>query len=323
MQPRRRRPPPPWERGAPAPRHPTGNTRRRWPRAYDGAAPEPRNDRYRRAYDGGERRVERGPELRRKRPSAMQRVRQHPMRHGLIGLTIAGSAFPVAMARHNQAIRNAPSHEQILDFVPAPKVTDALVGKAWRASEQNAASQEQAQREDVIQRNLQRYARYDVPRPLAEQIYDMARETNIDPDMAFGLVRTESVFDKDARSHVGAVGLTQLMPATARIMRPGTTVADLHDPDISLRIGFKYLRELLDKYDGDAKLALTAYNRGPGTVDRVLKKGGDPDNGYAGMVFKDIPAEQQQAMSHPGQAADSGQTGNVIQDGGGLGLRGD
>ncbi|MDB4947547.1 MAG: Lytic transglycosylase catalytic [Gemmatimonadetes bacterium] len=291
MQPRRRGPAPRRERGNPAPRHPTGNTRRRWPRAYDGGAPAgPRNDRYRRLHDGGERRVE-GPALRRRNPSAMNRLRRHPVRHGLIGLTIAGSALPVAIARHNQSIRNAPSHEQIMDFVPTPKLTDTAVGQAWRDAQQGTADRAGSAREDVIQRNLQRYASYDVPRDLAESIYDLALETHIDPDVAFGLVRAESTFKNSATSHVGAIGLTQLMPATARIMRPGTTVEDLRQPDVNLRIGFKYLSELLDKYNGDAKLALTAYNRGPGTVDRVLKKGGDPDNGYAHMVMKDIPAD--------------------------------
>ncbi|HEX2092506.1 MAG TPA: hypothetical protein VHG28_08905, partial [Longimicrobiaceae bacterium] len=55
MESRRRRPPPPWERGYQEPRHPTGRARRRWPRAYDGGEPvAPRiNARYRRAYDGG------------------------------------------------------------------------------------------------------------------------------------------------------------------------------------------------------------------------------------------------------------------------------
>jgi hypothetical protein len=290
MQPRRRRPPPPWERGAPAPRHPTGNTRRRWPRAYDGGSPaSPRNARYRRAYDGGERRAQQGPSLRRRRPSALQRLRQNPVRHGLIGLTIAGSALPVAIARHNQSIRNARSHEQVLSFVPTPRLTDTAVGQAWRSAENDAATKAGSAREDAIQRNLDRYSSYDVPRNLAESIYDVALENNVDPDVAFGLVRAESTFKNSATSHVGAIGLTQLMPSTARIMRPGTTRDDLRDPDINLRIGFKYLRELLDKYKGDTKLALTAYNRGPGIVDRVLKRGGDPDNGYAQMVTKDIP----------------------------------
>jgi hypothetical protein len=117
-------------------------------------------------------------------------------------------------------------------------------------------------------------------------------------------------------------------------------VAALRPPDISLRIGFRYLHELMQHYDGDAKLALTAYNRGPGTVDRALKKGANPDNGYAGMVFKDIPAEQQ---AHSGSTealastktrtpapqkaqaapeAPSPRSGGIIQ-GSGLGLNAD
>ena len=120
---------------------------------------------------------------------------------------------------------------------------------------------------------------------LARQIHAAAVANRIDPKIAFGLVRTESGFQNSATSRVGAIGLTQLMPATARWMQRGVTRSDLRNPEVNLRIGFRYLRELLDKYEGDTELALTAYNRGPGTVDRVLKRGGDPDNGYAGMVL--------------------------------------
>ena len=87
-----------------------------------------------------------------------------------------------------------------------------------------------------------------------------------------------------ATSRVGAVGLTQLMPATAKWLEPGTTRDDLRDTETNLRIGFGYLRDLIDKYDGDENLALSAYNRGPGTVDRILKRGGNPDNGYSAFV---------------------------------------
>ena len=83
---------------------------------------------------------------------------------------------------------------------------------------------------------------------------------------------------------MGAIGLTQLMPATARWLERGTTRSDLRNPEVNLRIGFRYLRSLIDRYEGDTDLALLAYNRGPGTVDRVLKRGGNPDNGYADMV---------------------------------------
>lgn len=126
---------------------------------------------------------------------------------------------------------------------------------------------------------------YTVPDRLATQIVDAAEEHGIAPDIAFGLVATESSFKRTARSHVGAVGLAQLMPATARWLEPGTTRRDLEDPETNLRLGFRYLRDLVEKYEGDTALALTAYNRGPGTVDRVLRRGGDPDNGYAGKVM--------------------------------------
>jgi soluble lytic murein transglycosylase-like protein len=84
---------------------------------------------------------------------------------------------------------------------------------------------------------------------------------------------------------VGAVGLTQLLPSTARWMAPGTTRSDLMTPETNLRVGFQYLRYLMDKYGGDEKLALTAYNRGPGTVSKLLARGKNPDNGYAEKVL--------------------------------------
>lgn len=126
---------------------------------------------------------------------------------------------------------------------------------------------------------------YSVSDDLAAQIYEAALRNEIDPQLAFGLVRTESEFKDYATSHVGAVGLTQLMVPTARWFKRGVTVAELRDSETNLEIGFRYLNELIDRYDGDVRLALTAYNRGTGTVDRVLKRGGNPDNGYAGKVL--------------------------------------
>ena len=126
---------------------------------------------------------------------------------------------------------------------------------------------------------------FEVPVSLATQIHDAAIEMKIEPDVAFGLVAAESSFRPAAVSPVGAIGLTQVMPATARDVEPGTSRTELFDTQTNLRIGFSYLRKLMDKYQGDTELALTAYNRGPGTVDRVLKRGGDPDNGYADKVL--------------------------------------
>src|SRR5690606_28559925 len=78
---------------------------------------------------------------------------------------------------------------------------------------------------------------------------------------------------------------TQVMPRTAAWLEPGTTSKDLYDRKTNLRLGFRYLDQMIDKYKGDVKLALLAYNRGPGTVDKVLARGGDPDNGYADRVL--------------------------------------
>ena len=296
-----KRPPPPWQRAHAAPQHPVGRARRRFPSAPAGYAAEP-PARYRRAFDGAgdhgrtERRggVDAGVQLRRRPPSAFDRLRRNPVRHGVIGLAVVGSATPLAIARSNQ-MRNDPAHERQalmpeIAAVPDMKLTDAAVGQAWREAHTEVVDTKATERDTVIQRNIERYSEYDIPRELAEDIYDIALEEDIDPDMAFGLVRTESAFKNSATSHVGAIGLTQLMPATARWLKPDVTVRDLRDSKTNLRIGFKYLAELVDKYEGDRELALLAYNRGPGTVDRVLKRGGNPDNGYPDMVLRGAEA---------------------------------
>lgn len=293
MQPRKRRPPPPWERGNPGPRHPVGQARRRWPTAYDGGEPvaSPRlNPRYRRAYDGDMPSALRTADPGRRRRSTFDRIRRNPVRHGLMGLAITGAAAPVAMARYQGAMRTNPSHEQILSLSPATGISDRAVAQAWAAARDDAAARESAAtaaspRDAKVAEKVQKYGKMGLDQELAESIYDIALEHDIDPDVAFGLVRTESEFKSYATSHVGAMGLTQLMPKTADWLRPGTRESDLRDPETNLSIGFKYLRQLIDKYEGDQRLALLAYNRGPGTVDRVLKKGGDPDNGYAEAVF--------------------------------------
>lgn len=121
---------------------------------------------------------------------------------------------------------------------------------------------------------------YKIPADLAAKIYDIALAEGIDPTLAHNLVRVESGFYGRAISPVGAVGLTQVMPATARELDPTLAYADLFHQETNLRLGFRYLRQMLEKYQGDMRLALLAYNRGPGTVDRIRRVGGDPANGY-------------------------------------------
>jgi soluble lytic murein transglycosylase-like protein len=128
---------------------------------------------------------------------------------------------------------------------------------------------------------------YGIPADLAERIEDIALSEGIPARLAFGLVATESEFNRHAVSPVGAVGYTQLMPSTARYFRPDLERHELFDRDTNLRLGFRFLKTLIDKYDGNVKLALLAYNRGPDRVDGILKAGGDPDNGYPRLVLRD------------------------------------
>src|SRR5688572_6250160 len=99
-----------------------------------------------------------------------------------------------------------------------------------------------------------RHKGYTVPERLAREIYGAAVANELDPAMAFGLVRTESDFENTATSHVGAIGLTQLMLPTARWFKRDITVRELRDSRTNLRIGFRYLRELVVRYDGDLEL---------------------------------------------------------------------
>jgi soluble lytic murein transglycosylase-like protein len=135
-----------------------------------------------------------------------------------------------------------------------------------------------------LQKIVDHSRQYGIPADLAGAIYDIAVSEDIDPALAFSLVRVESGFTRRAVSSAGAVGLTQVMPSTAFWLQPGVSYSDLFERDTNLRLGFRYLRLLLEQYHGDLHLALLAYNRGPGRVDEILRAGGDPSNGYSRAV---------------------------------------
>lgn len=202
-------------------------------------------------------------------------------RQPIIGLTVAGAALPMAGGGIN--LGGEPQDAE-------SKATTALtpVGAALeehvnaQAAAANAAAEGRSAVSETVDDAVQRYK---IAPDLAEDIVSAAMKNGIEPDLALGLVKTESSFNERAKSHVGARGLTQVMPRTGAWLQPGTSAEDLYDRKINLDLGFRYLRDLIDKYDGNERLALLAYNRGPGTVDKVLKRGGDPNNGYADKVF--------------------------------------
>ena len=127
---------------------------------------------------------------------------------------------------------------------------------------------------------------YNIPADLAAAIYDVALSEGVDPGLAFRLVRTESGFNPNAKSKAGAFGYTQVLPSTARLYEPGLTNRQLFDRSTNLRLGFRYLRDLLERYNGNLRLALLAYNRGPGKVQELLDAGRDPQNGYSTAIMK-------------------------------------
>jgi soluble lytic murein transglycosylase-like protein len=102
------------------------------------------------------------------------------------------------------------------------------------------------------------------PKPsIAEMVTRAAIANGLPPEIVHSVARAESAYQQNAVSPKGAIGVMQLMPATAASLQ-----ADPHDPEQNIEAGARYLRDLLIKYDGDSVKALAAYNAGPGAVDK-------------------------------------------------------
>ncbi|MFQ2222790.1 transglycosylase SLT domain-containing protein [Aeromonas enteropelogenes] len=118
------------------------------------------------------------------------------------------------------------------------------------------------------------------PKPYKQTFSQVARERAVNMSLLYAISRQESALYPRAQSPVGARGLMQLMPATAKetaskIGVPYRSEQQLFDPAINIRLGSAYLKRLLDVYDGNRILAAAAYNAGPGRVKRWREQSAD------------------------------------------------
>ena len=125
---------------------------------------------------------------------------------------------------------------------------------------------------------------------LADAIYAESTEAEVDPLMVASIVAKESSFKSQVVSHAGAVGLMQLRPFVARDVARRSRIEwrgieTLHSPEMNVRLGILYYKELIDRFDGDHTVALTAYNQGPTRVSRNLRQGTYAGSAYAERIL--------------------------------------
>lgn len=117
-------------------------------------------------------------------------------------------------------------------------------------------------------------------------------EYDLPPALLYAVIHTESSFDPEAESDVGAIGLTQIMPETfewlQKKLKEEHPEEALYDPEISIKYGAYFYKILLDKYDGDVKTAAAAYHSGTGQVAKWLS---DPQYSANGKTLDKIPGK--------------------------------
>ena len=114
---------------------------------------------------------------------------------------------------------------------------------------------------------------YQPSKEVKQLIMINSEKYKLQPEFLQAVIAVESKYNERAVSHIGAIGVMQLVPETAKWIseESGIPYGDLKKPEINIPLGAWYLRYLLDKYDGNLELALAAYNAGRGNVDEWIE----------------------------------------------------
>lgn len=126
-----------------------------------------------------------------------------------------------------------------------------------------------------------------------DMIVQAAFYHDVEPALIAAIIHTESNFNPNARSGVGAKGLMQIMPSTGRHLQ----IKNIYDPWQNISAGSKYLKELLLRFEGDRELAVAAYNAGPGAIQRY--KGVPPYKETRNFIKKVFDLYAQYARTYP------------------------